>query len=204
MAELYDRQEELELNTDQSITVVGCGGIGFNLIKFAAMSGIEKIYAFDDDVLEKHNLNRIDLPSKFVGVNKADAIKTVINSLRPDCSIYTFPYKFSSVHQTDTDWLIDCTDNIKSQIENQKLAKSMGMRYMKVGYDGEEFSIHDSVAEWGEAPDGYQIIPSWVVPASVIAAIAVAKILKYNNSEVVGNVLGLFGSYRKGNNGKKK
>ena len=58
-----------------------------------------------------------------------------------------------------TDWLIDCTDELKSQEENQAIAEKHGARYMKVGYDGEAFSINNKVASWGEAEDGYVVVP---------------------------------------------
>ena len=157
---LYDRQKTLNINSNQTIIVVGCGGIGFWVTKFLAMSGIEKIYAFDNDVLEQHNLNRIDLPEKFIGKNKADAVKIVVNSIRPECSLYAMPFRFNDSHRLEADWLIDCTDKHASQIENQRIAKSLGIKYVKAGYDGEDFSIHDSVAEWGESADGYRTVPS--------------------------------------------
>jgi len=189
---LYNRQKSLGLNIDTSISVVGLGGIGFWVSKFAAMSGISKIYAFDPDVLEENNLNRLDLPLKFINRNKADIVKIVINSIRPQCTIYTFPFKFSDMHNTDTDWLIDCTDNYSSQITNQKIAKSKGMKYLKAGYDGEAFSINNKVAEWGDVEDGYQITPSWVVPAVIVASMTVAKVIKYNKEELFTNVKNLF------------
>jgi hypothetical protein len=70
------------------------------------------------------------------------------------------------------------------------------MKYLKAGYDGEEFSIHNSVAEWGEAEDGYRVVPSWVVPAVTVAALTVAKIMKYPNAEIVSNINGVFKSPR--------
>ena len=121
---LYQRQKPLKLNSDTSITIVGCGGIGYWVAKFAAMSGIETIYAFDDDTFEEHNLNRIDLPLKFLGRNKADVVKIVCNNIRPECTVYSMPWRFNESSITGTEWLIDCTDNYKSQLENQKLAKS--------------------------------------------------------------------------------
>lgn len=63
MTQLYDRQKTLNLNKDISITVVVVGGVGYWVAKFAAMSGIEKIYLYDHDVIEEHNLNRLDLPT---------------------------------------------------------------------------------------------------------------------------------------------
>lgn len=181
---IYKRQKELKLDTNQSITVCGAGGIGYWVCKFAAMSGIETIYCFDDDTLEEHNLNRLDLPLKFLGRNKADIVKVVINNLRPQCTVYSMPWRFNDTSDTETDWLIDCTDNYKSQVENQKLAQQFGMKYMKAGYDGLHITISDKVAMWGDdVDDGYQTVPSWVVPATIVAAMTVAKIMKYNNKE---------------------
>ena len=189
---LYDRQKTLGININQSLTVVGCGGIGFWVCKYAAMSGIEKIYAFDPDIIDETNLNRLDVPAKFIGRNKADVAKIVVNTIRPECTFYSMPFKFNDSHDLNTDWLIDCTDNSDAQIENRKIARTQGIRYVKLGYDGTHVSINDELAEWGEAPDGYQIIPSWVIPSSIIAAMGVAKILKYNDKEMSCDIERMF------------
>jgi molybdopterin/thiamine biosynthesis adenylyltransferase len=189
---LYDRQASLGLNIKQSLAIVGCGGIGYWVAKFAAMSGIEKLYLFDPDVLEETNLNRIDVPDEFLGMNKAVATKNIINRLRPDCTVYAFPFILQEHTFSKVDWLVDCTDKMKSQLANQEIAKKFGSKYLKAGYDGESMSISDSVAEWGEAQDGYVTIPSWVVPASVVSAMTVAKILKYNNMEMATELKKLF------------
>jgi len=196
---ILERQKDLKINNEQSITVIGAGGVGFWVVKFAAMAGINRIYVFDPDVFEEHNLNRIDIPYTFLGKNKADVIREIVNSLRPECSIYSFPFKFSQSLASDTDWIVDCTDNYKSQLKNQEIAKSAGKKYFKAGYDGDKFSINNVVAEWGQVEDGYQITPSWVVPAVIIAAISVAKIMKYYNYETSGNIEELFkykGNYK--------
>ncbi len=187
--DLYKRQKELTLNKDQSITVVGCGGIGYWVAKFSALSGIEEIYLFDHDTFEEHNFNRIDLNTKFVGRNKAEITKAMIINLRPDISVFSMPYKYSEVTAEETDWIIDCTDNHESQIKNQEIAEKFPCsKYLKAGYDGENFSIHNSVAEWGEAEDGYIVIPSWVVPASIVAALTVGKVMKYYDKEVISSI----------------
>jgi len=189
---IYNRQKKLKLDIDQSITVVGCGGIGYWVAKFAAMSGIDIIYVFDPDIIEIHNLNRLDLPEKFVGRNKSDVVRIVVNSLRPMCSMYSMPYRFTEVHDTDTTWLVDCTDNYESQVENQRIANIRGMRYLKAGYDGEQFSINNVVAEWGDVEDGYRVVPSWVVPSVVVASLTVAKILKYKYKEAATTIENMF------------
>lgn len=190
--ELYDRQKDIKINTNQSLTVVGCGGIGYWVCKYAAMSGIEKIYAFDPDLIEESNLNRLDVPFRFIGKNKADVAKIVVNSIRPDCTFYAMPFKFNDVHDTKSDWLIDCTDAGDAQEVNFKIAIAQGMKYVKLGYNGTHISINNKLAEWGDAPDGYTIIPSWVVPSSIIAAMGVAKVLKYGDIEMSCDIERMF------------
>ena len=72
--------------------------------------------------------------------------------------------------------------NINNKIEPPKIN----------GYDGEDFGIHNAVAEWGEDGEGYTIVPSWSVPAMIVAALSVAKIMKYENKEVVSSIGKLF------------
>jgi len=174
-----------------TVSVVGCGGIGYWVAKILAMSGVGKILLYDPDILEEHNLNRLDIPDRFLGKNKADVTKLAINGIREECICYSFPFPFNDMAEK-TDWVIDCTDKVKAQIENQDLARAMGAKYFKAGYDGENFGIHNSVAEWGEDGEGYTIVPSWAVPAMIVASMAVAKIMKYPDKEVVSSVDKLF------------
>jgi tRNA A37 threonylcarbamoyladenosine dehydratase len=188
---LYDRQKALQLRTP-SITVVGCGGIGFWVGKFCAMAGIETIHLFDPDTIEDHNRNRLDLTEKAIGVNKAQVLKDLIVELRPEVSCYAMPFKYQEHLAKKTDWVIDCTDLSKSQEENLKIAKKFGSKYVKAGYDGEHISINNNLAEWGVAEDGYTVIPSWVVPAVIVAALTVAKIMKYDKEEISTTIQRLF------------
>lgn len=191
MSSLYDRQKKIKLNIPEKVCVIGCGGIGYWVAKYLAMSGVEHISLFDPDTIEEHNLNRLDIPHRFIGKNKADVTKNMILGLREEATVYAYPYKFFDTNEGYT-WIVDCTDNSKSQLENQDLAAKMGAKYFKAGYDGEGFGIHNTIAEWGESTDGYTIVPSWVVPASIVAALAVAKVLKYHDAECISSVKHLF------------
>jgi len=188
---MYDRQETLQLKTP-TVTIVGAGGIGFWAAKFAAMSGIEKIYIFDPDTIEESNLNRLDLTIEHIGRNKADVAKEAIVALRPYISVYAMPFILLEHTFEKTDWLIDCTDKIKSQTDNQAIANKFGSKYVKAGYNGESITIANSVATWGEAPDGYTVTPSWVVPSVVVAAMTVAKIMKYESKEISTKIEKMF------------
>ena len=127
---LYQRQEELKLNQNQTVTVVGCGGIGYWVAKILAMSGISKMHLYDPDTLEEHNLNRLDIPYKYIGKNKADVTKVAILNIREEITVYSFPYEFNDMGEK-TDWVIDCTDKPKAQLENQELARKIGAKYSR-------------------------------------------------------------------------
>jgi tRNA A37 threonylcarbamoyladenosine dehydratase len=183
--ELYDRQKDISMNTKIKVAIVGCGGVGYWVAKFLAMSGVNEFHLFDNDVLEVHNLNRLDLPLATLGMNKAEVSKIVIQNIRPDVSVKSIPFKFKSEFLRDkVDMVIDCTDKIASQQDVYAYTKSKGIKYMKVGYDGTHITIANKVAGWGTSEDGYQITPSWVVPAVMVASMAVGSVLKYFGKEI--------------------
>lgn len=191
---LYDRQESIQLkNLDMPMCICGCGGVGHWVAKFAAMSGVKTLYLFDPDILEEHNLNRLDLPYRWLGKNKAQATKASIVEIREDIKILAFPFIMQDgTLPQDTQFIIDCTDKFDAQLKHQGIAEARRIKYLKAGYNGTHVSINDSVAEWGEAPDGYTIIPSWVVPSVVVASMTVAKVLKYNRLELSSDLERMF------------
>ena len=94
---LYDRQEKLELKIPKKVAVVGCGGIGYWVAKFLAMSGCEHLELYDPDILEEHNLNRLDIPYRFLGKNKADVTQKAIQALRDEITVYAYPFVFGDL-----------------------------------------------------------------------------------------------------------
>lgn len=191
--EIYDRQKNIDMKTDIKVAVVGLGGVGFWVAKFLAMSGVTEFHFFDDDVIEIHNLNRLDIPSGALGKNKASVAKFVIETIRPDAKIKTVPFKFKDTYLNDkVDIIIDCTDKIVSQKTVFDYARTKGIKYMKVGYDGTHVTVANKVAVWGEDEGGYHITPSWVVPAVTIAALATGSILKYFGKEVSADISNLY------------
>ena len=190
--DMYNRQKTLGLNINQSITCVGLGGIGYWVAKYLIMSGVEKVNLFDPETIEISNLNRLDIPITCIGMNKCDVAKQMIISLRPECSVISMPFKLQEHTFLKTDWIIDCTDNFSSQVENERISKVFNTKYVKAGYNGEHVSLSNTVASWGDAPDGYTVIPSWIVPASIIASLTVSKVLKYNTKEISTTIEKLF------------
>jgi hypothetical protein len=199
---LYDRQEKFELKTDIVPVVIGCGGVGFHVAKMLAMAGVENIVLFDNDIVEEHNLSRLDLPLSVIGLNKTEAIKLLVNQMRPECNVQAFGYRFNpdvlDTLTVDVTHIIDCTDQHAVQLENQAFAGNKGYKYMKIGYDFTHITIGNSIAEWdsGDSQDGYTIIPSYCVTAMVVAGLAVNKILTNSDEELSANLEDLYIGYK--------
>jgi molybdopterin/thiamine biosynthesis adenylyltransferase len=199
--DFYNRQESLGLDTDKVIVVIGAGGIGMNAALQLAMAGAKKLYIFDDDTIESHNLNRLPVPASFVGKNKAETTATFIGQMRPEgdnggVEVKHFPFKFNPdvIDMNEVTNVLDCTDVHEAQLSNQAIADKFNVSYFKAGYDGMAISLNNRVGEWdtGETPDGYQITPSYCVPAIVIAGLAVHKILTNTENELGCQVDALF------------
>jgi len=192
--ELYDRQKTLNLSIPESLTIVGCGGVGYYVSKFAAMSGVKKLYLFDPDIIEETNLNRLDLSMEDIGKNKAVIVRELIEKLRPDCYVYGIPFIFQEHLYFESDYIIDCTDKHKTQIEIENIAKKLNTVYIKAGYDGNHITVANSVKNvWSASEEeGYTVTPSWVVPTVVVAAMTVAKIMLHNPGEISLNLVDIF------------
>ncbi|MCK5016094.1 MAG: ThiF family adenylyltransferase, partial [Candidatus Peribacteraceae bacterium] len=125
--DFYNRQESLGLNTDKAVIVIGCGGIGMNVALQLAMAGVRKMYIFDDDTIETHNLNRLPVPSSFIGKNKAETTANFIELMRPEgegVDVEFFPFKFNSdvIDMNGVTNILDCTDVHEAQLSNQATA----------------------------------------------------------------------------------
>ena len=196
--DFYNRQSTLGLDTDKVVVIIGAGGIGMNAALQLAMAGVRKMYIFDDDTIESHNLNRLPVPADFIGKNKAETTALFIEQMRPegDVDITFFPFKFNPdmIDMDEVTNILDCTDVHEAQLSNQGIADKHDISYFKAGYDGMSISINNRVGEWdtGDTPDGYQITPSYCVPAIVIASLAVHKIVTNSDIEMGCQVDRLF------------
>ena len=187
--ELYTRQETLELTTPEHLTVVGCGGIGSWVAIYAAMSGVPNIYLYDPDVLEESNLNRLPFCKSSLNRPKVDVLKDYINGIREGCTVVAMQEKLDGLLlklQLDiSNYFIECTDSPRNQLKLYKACVDNGKKFIRAGYDGTHITVTSTVSGWmrDEEQETYDIAPSWVVPASVVAALAVGKMMKYFNQD---------------------
>lgn len=92
---LYDRQQHPEPNHQDTICVIGTGGMGSWSSIITAMTGVSKcMILIDGDVIEESNLNRLPFKPEDVGRKKVNVLKEFINNIRPDLPVITFDEHF--------------------------------------------------------------------------------------------------------------
>lgn len=190
-ADLYTRQQELNLQFIGDLTIVGLGGIGFWVAVDAAMSGVPNLYLFDPDVVEESNRNRLPLCQSSINRPKVEAVADFIYGIRPEATVVPVQDKLEGIlldiQLRVCQHFIDCTDSPKAQHTIYKACKSWGRTYIRAGYDGTRIMVTSNVSGWIKADseeEAYQINPSWVVPAQVVAALAIGKLFKFTNQEI--------------------
>lgn len=192
----YVRQESLRI-PKLEISVVGVGGTGSWVALFSAISGSPKIKLFDPDILEIHNLNRLPFAPNSVNKPKVIAMKELIHQLRPDCTVLTFDSKIDESSLILLEGTVyDCTDNRASQDMIQEYCEKEKLSYRRVGYDGNHITtitkgVPQNTKE--EPQNGYQIVPSWVIPSVISASLGVFSVLRTRNqSSFIGDIHKLY------------
>lgn len=190
MPDTYARQRALDLTTPPNVTVVGCGGVGCWVAIDAAMSGVGNIFLFDPDTIDESNRNRLPFCSGSINRPKVDVVREFIMAIREDAIVVAIKEKLEGVlleiQLTLGHIIIDCTDSPRAQLNIHKACVNRGIPYIRAGYDGTHMTVTSNVSGWirNEEEETYTITPSWVVPAQVVAALAVGKMMKFTNQEV--------------------
>lgn len=176
---LYARQQDL--SPPRTLLIVGCGGVGSWAAIIAALAGVENIILVDYDTIEEHNLNRLPFPPSSVNTHKATTLKNFISSLRPHATIVALTQPVDTnilkaiTDQFILDAIIDCTDRFNVQKKIYAFSKEYHIPYIKAGCDLSSVTIHTTVPDWGDAPDGYTTIPTWAGTAAIAGALAIAE-----------------------------
>jgi len=178
---IYERQNLInDLEIPEVASVVGCGGTGFWTAVFLAMSGVEELILIDSDIVEVSNLNRLFLEEGSVGKKKAEALKSLILSIRKQIRIEIQDMRIEKPLdcQVLRGEVFCCTDNLKSQQIICAFCKKNDLSYQRIGYDGTILNVSKTFPlsfKEADRQEGYTVTPSWVIPAVFAAAAGVAS-----------------------------
>lgn len=113
-------EEECNLLQNKRALIVGCGGLGGNLISILLRIGVGNLRIVDGDVFEPTNLNRQLFSSvPALGQNKARIAAQSASRINPDVHIDVmeefFTEENAAVLLQDCDIVLDALDNIPSR-----------------------------------------------------------------------------------------
>jgi hypothetical protein len=211
---LYERQASLGL-AKPSVILVGAGGVGCWVGLALVLGGVDNLTIYDGDVISIHNLNRFPLPETMVGEPKSVSLAKWLRSLRPKAQDINARGMFDpAIDETAANmgynWLVCCTDSLKSRKMCYRFAQEYGMKYLEVGADGERWTLSPAPPEFStelEDNPGYQTVPVHVGPCMMAGAVAsyyilhntiptVSHLIDWDKGPVYNNRVEIYGSLK--------
>ncbi len=177
--DLYNRQTGLNLALPSEAVIIGCGGASWTGL-LLAMAGVERLTLCDGDIIELHNCNRQLFKPSQVGMNKAEALKQVIQEFRPDCLITVAPFMIDRINVAalphNALWIIG-TDNLASK-KMLSREKPDAIVLICEGDEHKELTGEAFIKEYGKVigvRSGYTIVNQWVANNVLCCALGVIK-----------------------------
>src|SRR6056297_2389342 len=122
--------EDVEKLNNSHVCVVGCGGLGGNILESISRIGIEKITAVDGDIFDESNLNRQLLSnSENLGLSKVIEAGKRINLINPNVDFTEIKENITkdNIHKLlpkNVNCIVDAVDNIKTRFLLEEFAEN--------------------------------------------------------------------------------
>ena len=118
---------------DASVSIIGAGALGGPCALYLAAAGIGEVELWDDDVVDRSNLQRQVQFSEFeIGRAKARTLGDRLTALNPDIAVTVQNQRFGTGSAPSGNILIDATDNFETRFALNRLAHETG-RYLVSG-----------------------------------------------------------------------
>jgi molybdopterin-synthase adenylyltransferase len=124
-----------------TVAVVGCGGLGGNIIEILARLGIGNLLVIDGDIFNESNLNRQLLCTENnIGKGKAKAAKERIQSINSSISTKAYSQFIDSKNIgriiQGVDLAVDALDNIPSRFILEKACRELKIPFIHGAING--------------------------------------------------------------------
>ncbi|PWB85106.1 molybdopterin-synthase adenylyltransferase [Methanobrevibacter woesei] len=132
--ELVTRQMSIVTKSEQTrfkdakIAVMGCGGIGGEVIEMLARMGVGELNVVDNDYFDLSNINRQVLSNfENLGLSKSEVAKEKVRQINPYTKVIAFKDDINEENISqivdDSDIIIDCLDNLLTRVIVSRYAK---------------------------------------------------------------------------------
>ncbi|MEM8617311.1 MAG: ThiF family adenylyltransferase [Pseudomonadota bacterium] len=110
-----------------SVSIVGAGALGGPCALYLAAAGVGQIELWDDDVVDRSNLQRqIQFGEGEVGQPKTTILKHRMNAQNPTVTVLERPVRFDDSSHLTGDVLIDASDNFETRFALNKIGHDTG------------------------------------------------------------------------------
>lgn len=132
----YDRQDlalgpgtAAQLGTAY-VTIVGVGGLGWDIATLLWSHGVGFLTLIDDDLVEEHNRPRLrGLTPAMVGRPKVEALAAELLRARPDGNVVAVRSRFEAADArraaASADVIVVATDNLQSRLNTDRFARRL-------------------------------------------------------------------------------
>lgn len=121
-----------------SVSIVGAGALGGPCALYLAAAGIGQIEIWDDDVVDRSNLQRqVQFGEADIGLSKVKALAERLSAINPNVKISVQAARFRSEVVPAGNILIDATDNFETRFLLNDLA-----------HKTERFLVSGAAARW--------------------------------------------------------
>ncbi|MDP5309062.1 HesA/MoeB/ThiF family protein [Paracoccus spongiarum] len=171
----YERQNRIEhLTVAEVATVLGAGGLGTWVAYLLALSGVAEIHIFTPELkVRDFDVARFPFPANAIGSNRGEALKIVIESIRPDCKV-VLNERFQ--HNRDEKKLSGAVFNCAADTNDfdetiYTYCQDNGLNYVTGGYEGAAGGV--AVGPHLAVPPQPEPVPSWPPVLSFVASMMV-------------------------------
>ena len=128
----FSEQIQLLLST---VAVIGCGGLGGNILEMLARLGIGNLILVDGDIFNESNLNRQLLSTEnYIGKGKAEAAAARIKQINSSINTSTYSLFIDSTNSqkviTGANIVIDALDNIPGRFIVEAASKDLKIPFI--------------------------------------------------------------------------
>lgn len=106
-----------------SVSIIGAGALGGPCALYLAAAGVGRIEIWDDDCVERSNLQRqIQFTEEDTGAGKAQRLAVRLSALDPSITAAAIPERFGDGSAPSGSILIDASDNFATRFALNRLA----------------------------------------------------------------------------------
>lgn len=181
---------EQQVLLNSKVVVIGCGGLGGNVLEQLARLGIGTIIGWDFDAFEEHNINRQILSDfSLLGKGKVEAAESRLKAINPAVCFQAVKSRFDTEQARTVlpgcKTVIDALDNARDRLKLSSACRELGIPLVHGAVEGWMGQLTtqfpgDTVIEeiYGQNYENGRILSTPAFTPALVASLQVAETVK--------------------------